>query len=71
VLASPASRTFDRAYDFWVDSWKAALAALATATHTRSISPDAAAGHKAVIAAEQQVVKEFALIVGGNVRPSD
>jgi hypothetical protein len=53
------------AYDFWVGSWDAALAAVATATQSRTLSTNEAAAHKAVIAAEREIVTEhFTLLLG-------
>jgi hypothetical protein len=56
---------FETAYGLWVESWGAALAAVATATQTRTLSSDTAARHKAVIAAERKLVtRELTLLTG-------
>ena len=61
------------AYQLWVDSWETALAALATASQNRTLSTNETAAHKALIAAERELVtKEFTLllahITGGDLR---
>lgn len=59
------SGMFETAYGLWVGSWETALAAVATATQTRTLSLQAAAGHKSTIAAERKlVVKELTLLTG-------
>ena len=64
---------FDRAYGLWVGSWETALAAVATATQTRMLSLQAAAGHKSTIAAERKlVIQELTLLAGrGYGEPTD
>jgi hypothetical protein len=53
------------AYDLWLDSWETALSALATATQSRTLSTNDAAAHKAVIAAERELVTtQFTLLLG-------
>jgi hypothetical protein len=65
--AGPARTTFPQrelgrrpslavAYELWLDSWETALSALAIATQGRKLSTDDAAAHKAVIAAERELV---------------
>lgn len=57
-------------YELWVGSWETALAALATASQSRTLSTNEAAAHKAVIAAERELVtQEFALLAGADFRP--
>jgi hypothetical protein len=53
------------AYELWLDSWETALSALATATQSRTLSANEAAAHKAVIAAERELVTtQFTLLLG-------
>jgi hypothetical protein len=53
------------AYELWLGSWEAALSALATATQSRTLSTTDAAAHKAVIAAERELVtRQFTLLLG-------
>jgi hypothetical protein len=53
------------AYELWLDSWEAALSALVTATQDRTLSTNDAAAHKAVIAAERELVTtQFTLLLG-------
>ena len=55
-------------YDLWVGSWETALAAVATATQSRTLSTSEAAAHKAAIAAEREVVtRHFTLLLGHRV----
>jgi hypothetical protein len=56
---------FEMAYGLWVNCWDTALAAVATAAQTRNLSVEAAARHRAVIAAERKlVIRELTLITG-------
>jgi hypothetical protein len=58
--------SFAVAYELWLRSWETALSALATAIQGRTLSTDEAAAHKAVIAAERELVtKQFALLRRG------
>jgi hypothetical protein len=53
------------AYELWLDSWEAALSALATATKGRALSANDAAAHRAVIVAERELVTiQFRLLLG-------
>ena len=53
------------AYELWLDSWEAALSALVAATEGRTLSTNAAAAHKAVIAAERELVTiQFTRLLG-------
>jgi hypothetical protein len=53
------------AYDLWLDSWQAALSALGAATQIGTLSANQAAAHKAVIAAEREVVsRHFRILLG-------
>jgi hypothetical protein len=53
------------AFELWLDSWEAALAALATASQDRTLSTNETAAHKALIAAERELVtREFTLLLG-------
>jgi hypothetical protein len=52
-------------YDLWLASWETALAAVATATRSRTLSTTEAAAHNAVVAAERELVtKHFTLLLG-------
>ncbi len=69
--AQPGRREWTRrlsytvAYDLWLGSWETALAALATATQSGTLSTNEAAAHKAAIAAERELVtKQFTLLLG-------
>ena len=66
MRASPTTTTtLEMAHGLWIQSWKAALEAVAKATETRILSPGAAAGHQAVIVAERKlVIKELTLLTG-------
>jgi len=60
--------SFTVAYELWVDSWEMALAALASASQSRTLSTDEAAAHRAVVAAERELVtKTFTLLIGADV----
>ena len=57
--------SFTVAYDLWLESWEAALAALATAGQSRALSTKETAAHRALIAAERELVtREFTLLLG-------
>jgi hypothetical protein len=60
--------SFTVAYELWLDSWEAALAALATASRSRMLSTTEAAAHRAAIAAERELVtRQFTLLLGHQV----
>jgi hypothetical protein len=53
------------AYDLWLESWESELVALATATESRTLSTIEVAAHKAVIAAERELVtQQFTVLLG-------
>jgi hypothetical protein len=56
------------AYDLWLGSCEAALAALATASRSRTLSTSETAAHQAAISAERELVtREFTLLVGADL----
>jgi hypothetical protein len=58
------------AYDLWLGSWETALSALATATQSRTLGTTEGAAHKAVIAAERELVtKQFTLLLSHELSP--
>jgi hypothetical protein len=61
---SPATGSSSaRLHHLWLASWETALAALTIASQTGTLSPNDAAAHRAVIAAERDVVtKQLALL---------
>jgi hypothetical protein len=57
-------------YHLWLVSWETALAALTIASQAGMLSESDAAAHRAVIAAERQVVtKQLKLLEKRNERP--
>jgi hypothetical protein len=67
-LAAPYAVVYGR----WVDTWEAALAALASASHSRTLSTNEAATHKAAIAAEREVViGQLTLLLGHAPEPAE
>lgn len=61
--------SFALVYDLWIGSWETALLALATATQSGTLTTKEAAAHKAVIAAEREVVtKQLTLLLGYAIR---
>jgi hypothetical protein len=57
--------TFEAAYGLWVGSWETALAAVASATQTRTLTVQAAADYKTTIAVERKLVaKELTFLTG-------
>ena len=60
--------SFTVAYELWLASWDAALAALTTASQSRMVSTNGAAAHKAAIVAEREVVtRHFTRLLGHRV----
>lgn len=57
--------SFASAYELWLGSWESELVALATAAESRTLSTIEVAAHKAVIAAERELVtQQFTLLLG-------
>jgi hypothetical protein len=55
--------SFSGLYNLWLASWETALAALTSASQTATLSTNDAAAHRAIIAAERDVVtKQLALL---------
>ena len=53
------------AYQRWLASWEAALAAVSIASQTGAISADDAVAHRNFVIAERELVtKQFTLLVG-------
>jgi hypothetical protein len=71
VVQSPPAISLTVAYELWLGSWETALSALATATESRTLSTSDAAAHRAVIAAERELVTtQFTLLLGHHPVPA-
>jgi hypothetical protein len=58
------------AYELWVTSWEAALAAVLIASQTGTLSADDAVAHRTVVITERELVtKQFTLLVGQLAEP--